>query len=169
MMSIFALCACNASVRSNGPATWLTYAEYARSLGSLTAWTSVTCPFEITTRTTTSPKKFGASDPVKVPFTVADVDGVGDGWGVAKGVTEGEGVAKGEADGLVEVLPALGVGGTRASAPIWGGVALYVRSQATPMTVAPVAISALFIALEEPHCESDQEAHRVPRWRVRSP
>src|SRR5487761_1882094 len=103
MMSIFALCACNASVRSNGRATWLACAEYARSLGSLTAWTSVTCPFEITTRTITSPKKFGASDPVKVPFTVADVDGVGDG--------------EGEADGLAEVLPALGVGGTLASAP----------------------------------------------------
>lgn len=82
------------------------------------------CPFEITTRTTTSPKKFGASDPVNVPFTVVDVDGVGDGGGVAKGVTEGEGVAKGEADGLAEVLPALGVGGTLASAPIWGGAAL---------------------------------------------
>jgi hypothetical protein len=58
-----------------------------------------------------------------VPFTVVDVDGVGDGGGVAS-VTEGEGVAKGEADGLAEVLPALGVGGTLASAPIWGGAAL---------------------------------------------
>src|SRR5487761_1242324 len=113
MMSIFALCACNASVRSNGPATWLTYAEQARSLGSVTAWTSVRCPFEITTRTITSPKKFGASDPVKVPFTVVEVDGDGDGGGVAKG----------EADGLAEGLPALGVGGRLASAPSWGGAA----------------------------------------------
>jgi hypothetical protein len=128
MMSMFALCACNASVRSIGPTTELMYADSARSVGSVTAWTSLMCPLEITTRTTTSPKRLAASGPVKVPLTAADAEGDGDGDGEGAGVAEGEGdasgVAKGEAGGLGAMLPALGVGGTAATAPNRGGAIL---------------------------------------------
>src|SRR5450759_3416748 len=106
MMSMFALCACNASVRSHGPTCWRMYADSARSVGGVTAWTSVMCPLEITTRTCTSPKRFGKSAPVKVPFGAADADGEGDGEGVVVGVADGEGMAEGEAAGLAG-LPCL--------------------------------------------------------------
>ena len=82
------------------------------------------CPLVITTRTTTSPKRLGTSDPVKVPLMAAGGDGVGDGGGVAKGEADGDGVVKGEADGLAGLLPALGVGGTAATAANWCGAIL---------------------------------------------
>src|SRR5450759_1999623 len=123
MMSMFALCACNASVRSHGPTCWLMYADSARSVGSVTAWTSVMCPLEITTRTCTSPKRFGKSAPVKVPVGATDADGEGEGEGVVAGVAEGEGTAEGEADGLAG-LPAFWVGDTGAIALNWCGVTL---------------------------------------------
>ena len=78
---------------------------------------------EITTRTCTSPKRFGKSAPVNVPFRTADPDGEGDGKGVVEGVAEGEGMAEGEADGLAE-LPAVGVGDTGAIAVNWCAVTL---------------------------------------------
>src|SRR5450759_1315307 len=112
MMSMVAICACNASERSHGPTCWLLYADSARSVGSCTAWTSVMCLLEITTRTCTSPKRFGKSAPVKVPFRTADADGEGDGEGVVAGVAEGE------VDGLAE-LPTVWVGDTGAIAVNW--------------------------------------------------
>src|ERR1700692_2892164 len=108
MMSMFALCACNASVLSPGPACWLMYADSARSVGSWTAWTSVMRPFEITTRTCTSPKRLGKSAPVKVPLRAVGV-GEGEGEGRAEVLTDGK-----EAEG--EGLAGLGVGDTGASA-----------------------------------------------------
>src|SRR5450631_3377624 len=122
MMSMFALCACNTSVRSIGPTTELMYADSARSVGRVTAWTSLMCPLEITTRTTTSPKRLATSDPVKVPLMTAGPDGDGDGDGavVAEGDGDAPGVATGEADGV----GALGVGGTAANTPNRSGAVL---------------------------------------------
>ena len=54
---------------------------------------------EMTTRTWTSPKRFGTSAPVKVPFSEVG-DGDGDGVGEPEGVTDGDEVAAGEGDGL---------------------------------------------------------------------
>jgi hypothetical protein len=69
------------------------------------------CLLEITTRTCTSPKRFGKSAPVKVPFRTADAEG------------DGEGVADGEVDGLGE-LPTVWVGDTGAIAVNWCAVTL---------------------------------------------
>src|ERR1700680_2890354 len=104
MMSMFALCACNASVRSHGPACWLMYADSARSVGSWTGWTCVMRPFEIPTRTCTSPKRLGKSWPVKVPLRAVG-DGEGDGL-ASRDVAEGVG------EGLAELVGScVGVGG----------------------------------------------------------
>jgi hypothetical protein len=130
MMSMVALCACNASVRSIGPTTELMYADSARSVGSVTAWTSLMCPLEITTRTTTSPKRLAASDPVKVPLMAAGPDGDGDGDGDGEGdgegavVAEGDGDASGVATGEADGVGALGVGGTAANTPNRSGAVL---------------------------------------------
>ena len=85
---------------------------------SPTAWTSVICPLEITTRTCTSPKRLGKSEPVKVPLVAVGADGDGDGGGVAEGV-----LADCEGDGLAG-LPGPWVGDAGASAVNWWAVAL---------------------------------------------
>src|SRR5579864_3499877 len=121
MMLMLALCACRASERSHGPTCWLMYADSALSLGSCTAWTSVMRPLEITTRTWTSPKRLGKSEPVNVPLSAVVVDGEGVGDGVADGVTDGVTggeVVEVEGDGLVGLEGVCG-GDTGVSAVDW--------------------------------------------------
>ena len=66
------------------------------------------CPLVTTTRTTTSPKRLGKSEPVNDPPAAGEGEGVGAADGVAEG-PPAEGVASGLGDGVII--------GTAATAP----------------------------------------------------